>query len=249
MKKILILLTLLISNSIYADTIGFRASGGVFDYSVSGTIRSSANIADEINVQSVLGWQDDQDTLGYVYIEHPIPVIPNIRVGFTSLKLAGTGTTPAGGFDFGGTTFPGSTAITSSFDMSHTEIALYYEVLDNVVSLDLGINAKLFDGDVYLAAGGSSDVSQFDGTVPMLYLGVAVSLPLTGLSIEGDLSTIAAGDHEFTDYLVRVKYTTDFVFGVEVGYRSITLDFADTDTNEYADVKVDGPYAALSLNF
>ena len=249
MKKLLILFTLLVSGAAQADVIGFRAAGGVFDYSVSGTIRSSANLADEINVNSVLGWKDDQDTLGYVYFEHPVPIIPNVRFGVTSLKLAGTGTTPAGGFNFGGTAFPGNTAISSSFDMSHNEIALYYEILDNVVSLDLGINAKLFDGDVYLSAGGASDTSQFDGTVPMLYAAVAVSLPLTGLSIEGDLSTISTGDHEFTDYLIRLKYTTDFVLGVEVGYRSITLDFADTDTNEYADVKVDGPYAAVSLNF
>jgi len=249
MKKLLILLTLFVANIAQADVVGFRVSGGVFDYSVSGTIRSSANVADTIDVKSVLGWKDDNDTLGYAYIEHPVPIIPNVRVGVTNLTLAGTGTTPAGGFNFGGTAFPGNTAITSSTDLSHNEIALYYEILDNVVSFDLGINAKLFDGDVFLSAGGSSDSIQFDETVPMLYLAAAVDLPLTGLSIEGDLSTISYDDYDLTDYLIRVKYTTDFVLGVELGYRSITLDFADTGTNEYADIKIDGPYAAVSLNF
>lgn len=248
MKKLLLLLTLFVANVVQADVIGFRAAGGVFDYSVSGTIRSSANAADEIDVQSVLGWQDDQDTLGYAYLEHPVPIIPNVRVGFTSLELAGTGNTGSG-FTFAGTPFPGGQSITSSFDLSHTEIALYYEILDNVVSVDIGLNAKLFDGTVSLSSGALSEVITFDETVPMLYLGAAVSLPLTGLSIEGDLSTISYDDYDLTDYLIRVKYTTDFVLGVEVGYRSITLDFADTGTNEYADVKVDGPYAAVSLNF
>ena len=48
MKKLLILLTLFMVNAVQADTLGFRAAGGVFDYSVSGTIRSSANVADTI---------------------------------------------------------------------------------------------------------------------------------------------------------------------------------------------------------
>ena len=182
MKKLLILLTLFVANIVQADVVGFRAAGGVFDYSVSGTIRSSADVADTIDVKSVLGWKDDQDTLGYVYFEHPVPIIPNVRFGVTSLKLAGTGNTGSG-FTFAGTPFPGGQSITSSFDMSHTEIALYYELLDNVVSLDLGINAKLFDGNVSLTSGAASEVITFNETVPMLYLGAAVSLPLTGLTI------------------------------------------------------------------
>lgn len=249
MKKLLILITFLLANTLHADVIGIRVSGGAFDYKVSGTIRDDASAANTIDVKSVLGFQDDTDTHGYIYIEHPVPVLPNIRFGVTNLTLAGTGNTGSG-FTYNGQAFPGGQSITSSFDFSHQEVALYYEILDNVVSLDLGINAKIFDGEISLtASGGATTSDKYDGTIPMLYVGAAVSLPLTGLSLEGDLSTLSVGDFAFTDYLVRVKYTTDFVFGFEVGYRSITLDFEDTTANEYVDLSVKGPYAALSLNF
>ena len=248
MKKLLILLTLFVANAVQADIIGVRVSGGAFDYEVSGTIRDDASAANTIDVKTILGFEDKQETHGYVYIEHPVPVIPNVRLGITNITLAGTGNTGAG-FTYNGQVFAGGQPITSSFDFSHQEVALYYEILDNIVSVDVGLNVKLFDGDISLASGAVSATSKFDGTVPMLYAGVAISLPLTGLSIEGDLSTISAGDAAFTDYLVRVKYTTDFMLGVEVGLRSITLDYEDTGANEYADVTVEGPYAAVSLNF
>lgn len=54
MKKLLILLTLFVANIAQADVVGFRVSGGVFDYSVSGTICSSANVTDTIDVKSAI---------------------------------------------------------------------------------------------------------------------------------------------------------------------------------------------------
>ena len=248
MKKLLILLTLFVANAVHADVIGFRVSGGAFDYEVSGTVRDDPDPANTIDVKSVLGVEDDTDSMGYIYFEHPVPLLPNFRFGVTNLKMTGTGNTGSG-FTFNGEFFPGGLDVATNLDLSHQEIALYYEILDNVVSIDLGLNVKLFDGDINLSALGASTTETFDETVPMLYLGAAVSLPLTGLSIEGDISVISYDDYDFTDYLVRLKYTTDFLLGIEVGYRSLVLDYEDTSANEYADIEVDGPYAAVSLNF
>jgi len=245
MKKLIFLLGILASNLAMADAVGLRLSGGVFDYSVSGTLRDGP---DTIDVKSTLGFKDDSDTQAYVYIEHPVPILPNIRLGTTSLKLDGTGNTGAG-FTFNGTVFPGATPITSSFDMSHTEIALYYELIDTGFDLDLGINVKLFDGEVSLITAGQSAIDKYDGTVPMLYAAVNIPLPLTGLSIAGDISTISSGDADFTDYFVRLRYQTDFALGVELGYRSISLDYEDSAANELAKIDVDGPYLNVNLFF
>jgi len=249
MLRLFLVLFLFSSATAWADTLGLRVAGSIFDYEVSGSIRDSASATDQLDVKSVLGFQDDSDTQLYIYFEHPVPVLPNIRIGSTSLTLGGTGTTPAAGFTFDGTVFPGSTSITSEFDFSHQEIALYYEILDNIFSLDLGLNVKFFDGDISLAAVGTSVSEKFDGTIPMLYVAAGVDLPLTGLSIVGDLSFVSAGDASFTDYLIRVQYVTDFLLGVELGYRSITLDYEDTGANEFADLTVEGPYLSLMLAF
>lgn len=251
MKNLLILLAFAIANLANADIVGVRISGGVFDYEVSGTIMDGdgTDVArDTINVKSELGLKDDSDSQVYIYIEHPVPILPNIRFGSTSLKLAGTGTSKSGGFTFNGTPFPGDTEITSSFDMSHTEIALYYEIIDTGIDFDLGLNVKFFDGDVSIASSGASATEKFDGTVPMLYAALTIPLP-AGFSIAGDISTISAGDAAFTDYLIRLRYETDFVLGLELGYRSITLDFEDTGANELVDIEVSGPYVSLHLAF
>lgn len=253
MKNLLILLAFAIANLANADIVGVRISGGVFDYEVSGTIMDGdgTDVArDTINVKSELGLQDDSDSQVYIYIEHPVPILPNIRFGSTSLKLAGTGTIAAGGFWFNGTDFTAlaGQSITSSFDMSHTEIALYYEIIDTGIDFDLGLNFKFFDGDVSIASSGASATEKFDGTVPMLYAALTIPLP-AGFSIAGDISTISAGDAAFTDYLIRLRYETDFVLGLELGYRSITLDFEDTGANELVDIEVSGPYVSLHLAF
>jgi len=245
MKKLIFLFALFVANNVVADAIGMRLSGGMFDYKVSGTLRDGT---DTVDVKSVLGFQDETESQVYVYIEHPVPLLPNLRLGSTSLKLAGTGNTGAG-FTYNGQPFPASTAITSSFDMSHTEIALYYEIIDTGIDLDLGLNFKLFDGNVNLAAGGASTTDKYDGVVPMVYAALNIPFPLTGLSLAGDISTISAGDASFTDYFVRLRYQTDFALGVELGYRSITLDYEDTAVNELAKIDAKGPYLNLHLAF
>ena len=102
MRKLIFLACFLTTGPALADFVGVRVSGGMFDYEASGTLRDSANPADQIDVKSTLGIQDDTEFLGYAYIEHPVPALPNIRLGTTSLKLAGTGNT-GGGFTYNGT--------------------------------------------------------------------------------------------------------------------------------------------------
>ena len=244
MKKFILLLGLLVANSAWADIVGVRISGGMFDYAVSGTLQDGA---EEIDVKSTLGFEDDTDTQAYIYIEHPVPVLPNFRLGTTSLKLAGTGNTGAG-FTYNGETFGANQSITSDFDMSHTEVALYYEIIDTGFDLDLGLNVKMFDGSVNLETTGVSVSDKYDGAVPMLY--AAVNVPLAfGFSVAGDISTLSAGDAEFTDYFVRIRYETDFFLGAELGYRSISLDYEDTDASERVNLEADGPYLNLHLAF
>jgi outer membrane protein len=130
--------------------------------------------------------------------------------------------------------------------LSHTEIGLYYEVWDTGFDLDLGLNVKFFDGNVSITDGTDTATSTFNETIPMLYASVGIPL-IAGFTIGGDLNYVSYDGDTFQDYIVNVRWVSDFLLGIELGYRSFTIDY--TDGNKFADVKITGPYANLRLEF
>lgn len=252
MRKLLLLAIgfIFITPAAHADMLGVRLSGGMFKYSLSGSIRDSAVSSQTYDVKNDLGWKDDKGGMGYLYIEHPIPLIPNFRIGSTSLSLGGTKTLTQS-VTYNGTTFNTSDTVTSSLDLSHNEIALYYQLLDTGIGLDLGLNFKFFDGKVSIkdTASNKTATSNINATIPMLYGALTIPIPGTGFKILGDLSTVSYKDDNITDYMVRLRYDTDFALGVELGYRSIHIKYVDTGANEYANLDMKGPYLMATLSF
>lgn len=248
-KLLLFIIGLIFVNPAFADIVGVRLSGGLFDYSVKGTVRDSALTSDTVDVKNSLGLKDDKGGMGYLYIEHPLPLIPNFRIGRTSLKLGGTGTVTSQ-FTYNNVTYNVNDKVTSNLDLSHTELALYYEVIDTGIDLDLGLNFKFFDGKINISdATGKSASSTINETVPMLYGALGIPIPGTGFKLLGDISTISYKSSTFTDYMVRVRYDTDFMLGVELGYRSLHIDYQDTGANKYAKLDFTGPYLMATLTF
>ena len=235
-----------ISSLIHADLLGFRVSGGLWSYEATGNIRDSATPSDSLNLKSDLGMKDTEEFQGFVYFEHPVPIIPNVRFGITNLKLTGNGTVN-GNKNWNGEPIPNGTNILSDVDLSHYELGLYYEVIDTGFDLDLGLNVKVFDGSVSLRDGATVNASStFSQTIPMLYGSFAIPLPI-GFSIGGDMSYIDYNGDSFSDYFVSVRWDSSVLIGVEVGYRSFTIDYEDG--NEFADVEIKGPYASARLVF
>ncbi len=76
-----------------ADTLGARVGVGIWQPDVSGTFQFNG---DSIDLQNDLFLQsgENQDYV-YALFEHPIPLIPNIKISQTSLSLAGSGTVSA----------------------------------------------------------------------------------------------------------------------------------------------------------
>ena len=245
MKTILLIISLFVANQAFADAVGLRISGGMWSYDVTGDIRDSANASDNFSLKNDLGMQEDEVFNGFVYIEHPVPILPNVRLGVTDLKLTGAGNLSAGKTWNSVPITAGP--VNSSVDLSHTEIGLYYEIWDTGFDFDLGVNAKFFDGTVNISDDNSNSASSsFDETIPMLYGHIGIPL-VAGFSIAGDISYISYDGDEFQDTLIRVRWDSDFLLGVELGYRSLTIDY--TDGNEFVDVKVDGPYLNATFTF
>lgn len=250
MKKLVnlpILLSLFLIPSIASAEL-IIINGSAWDYEITGSARDNALADNEINLKTDLFLQDQTEGFFLAYIEHPVPIIPNVRLGSTSIKTTGSGTITRD-FTYNGQDFSISDDITSELVLDHTEIALYYSVLDNMVGLDLGINVKFFDGRIKINTTGSGNVNEvFDDTIPLLYAALQVELPMS-FHLSADLSYISFDGNTMTDLLLRLRYTTSFKLGIETGYRSLTFDLEDTTTNEYANVDVSGPFIGVNFAF
>ena len=134
-------------------------------------------------------------------------------------------------------------------DLSHTDVTLYYEILDNWVNLDLGLTGRVFDDgvsitDVNTGLKGDLDI---DYVIPLVYAEARFDLPLSGLSLGIQGNAISYDDDTLYDAKFNLGYTFAFGLGVEAGYRLIDFDYDDDD--ETADVNFDGVYAGLYWDF
>ena len=245
MKKIILsaIIALLPLTTMAATVLGFQVGGGSWKHAPSGSITSrvggagsSADLKDDLHLA--------EKSEGYTYaiLEHPIPVIPNFKYVNTKLTTSGSGAVSTT-FDFNGTNYSASTNVTSSLQLNQTDYIFYYELLDNVVSLDLGINAKKVDGKATVT--GAAD-STFSATVPMLYAAAEIMLP-AGFAIAGEISTISAGKNEVSDVTAKLTYTTDFNLGVEAGIRNQTIK-VDVDSVK-TNIAFKGIFAGVYFKF
>lgn len=254
MKKLLALFLIMFSSQVVADALGVRITGGIWDTDISGNIRDSTNVNDTVDVKSDLFLDGGNQTFYDVYIEHFIPLIPNIRLGRTTLDMDGSGTVSKT-FTYNGQTFTANDNLSTDLKLDHTDITLYWRLLDNVVNFDLGINAKIFDSEIIIKSNTNSALNvtgDFNETVPMLYLAAAVDLPLSGLSFGGAGSFITINSDSISDIMFYIRYETEYFVGVEGGYRSFSIDIDDTNDSTdptRAIVDIDGLYIHAFLHF
>ena len=182
--------------------------------------------------------------------EHPVPVLPNIRLRHTTLQ--GNDTQKVTAFEFGKFTF--TQDVNLDIDLTSTDAVLYYEVLDNVVSADIGIAAKLIDGDIVAKEvnGLNKKTVSIKETIPMAYVSAQAKLPLTGLSVKADVAGVSYNGSSLTDVQAEIMY--NFVdnlavdIGIKAGYRQITATLEDIEDTD-ADIEFKGPYLGLEMHF
>ena len=170
-----------------------------------------------------------------VALEHPVPIIPNAKIRYVNLDTQ-TEKSVAGQSNY-------------TVNLDHADFILYYEILDNVVDLDIGAGATTLNGDITNFAGQRTSI---DKTYPIIYGTVGGKLPFTGLSAKAELTYSNFDDAQLTDALAEIQY--NFIdnmlvdVGVKAGYRIFTVDLDDYNRN---DIKLDfkGPYIGLDAHF
>jgi len=231
-----------------ADTVlGVYAGVGQWNADYSGEAGTIPIDLEDLN------FDDESNNFYYVALEHPVPLIPNIKLQHTDISSTETATI-ATEFTLDDQTFAVNETVTSDLELSHTDAILYYELLDNWINLDLGLTVRAFEGEATVVSQTTSTMEtvDLDGVIPMFYVKAQFDLPFTGWSVGADANAIGYSGDSFTDISARIAYATDFIplldLGFELGYRYMSLDVQDEGDLE-GDFTMDGPYAALTLHF
>ncbi len=246
-KQLFCLAALSIPFTAHADTLSISAGAGIWNTSPTGSFQKKGDPT-AVNIKDDLFWSDETQGYFYATLEHPVPIIPNVRIMATNIEQSGSGNTA---FVFDGTTYTGN--VTNDFSIETVDLIAYYEILDNVVSLDIGLNVRSLKVD-YTITGTepitNTSVTTSDSiseTIPMLYALVGAS-PIPDLIISGELSYVSYDGSTISDFTAKVAYTTSFFVGLEAGYRKQQYTFSDISSTD-ADLSFDGVFAGAYLKF
>lgn len=175
--------------------------------------------------------------------EHPVPFVPNGKLRYSKIDKTTTNI-PALINDE-----PGHYDETLSIES--LDAIAYYEILDNIVSIDVGAGAKKINTQLDWTSGALSESFKYDDTLPALYAAAGGKLPLTGLSAKAEVFAGKSSDADFTDFNAEIKY--DFVetllvnVGAKIGYRNMKVNVDDNKNIEQATMK--GPYLGVEVHF
>jgi outer membrane protein len=227
-----------------ADILSFAIGGGVWNETPKGNIIKPAGaVTPTVDVENNLFWSEESQGYLFATLEHPVPILPNVRLMYTTLDHAGSGPTT---FVFDGESFSGTVA--NEFSIEQTDILAYYEILDNVVSLDLGLNVRLFDLTYMINDDrGTRTSGTVSAPVPMLY-GLIGGSPWPGLLISAEGNYISISGSTMSDFNAKIAYTTDFFVGFEAGYRAQSIELDDIDDTN-AEIDFEGPFVGAYLKF
>ncbi|QSX34307.1 TIGR04219 family outer membrane beta-barrel protein [Shewanella avicenniae] len=208
---------------------------------------STGALAELHHAKQNIDYKDTAQYSVWLNLEHPIPLLPNLRIRENHLETDGR--LADAEFVFQGVDYTGS--VKGTADLSNTDFVLYYEVFDNdILSVDLGGAYKKFSGEYRMSQDNFAGSIELDGGVYMGYASAEVSLITTGLFAYGEL--LAGIDYNsIRDYQVGLGWQFDGVAldtRVRLGYRQ--FNFEDPSfSGVTADMRFSGVTAGVEIVF
>ncbi|MDN5850195.1 MAG: TIGR04219 family outer membrane beta-barrel protein [Nitrococcus sp.] len=230
-----------------ADNVGIAAGAALWNYEPDGHARQDGN--ESFNLQNDLGLGTEWGGYAWIAVEHPVPVLPNIRLEYTRADTEGSGTVSQS-FTIDGVSYAQGTDVSTKAELDQLDLVLYYKLLDNVVSLDVGLDIKYLDGRVRVRQDdtGESEAVSFRVPLPLLYGAARVDLPFAGMWVGGQVSGLAYDDDRLLDVRATLGYDFPFALGVQAGYRHQAIKLHDVNDLS-ADITVGGPFVGVHANF
>jgi len=223
-----------------AEFIGLDISASPW---ASQTLNSLDNTdPDSIDLIDDLDANHPEQSSMTIILEHPISVLPNIRYQGSRLDSDTS---------INGEAFTSGNQDSSTFDLSHDDIVLYYQLLDNRVSLDLGVDVKRLDGEVSFD-GTTSNTVVVDETIPLLYLSARFDLPLEGLYVGADINAnvidLGLSESSAQDSTIMLGYDSGTGLGLAGGFKYFSLELDNVDAPD-TDLEYDGVFLNGYVNF
>lgn len=241
MRKVIMVaggVLLISTTSTMADVLGLGATVGYWDSELSG---QAGKNSEALDVENDLNLSNDSNANLEAYFEHPVPILPNVRLNYTRIEQSGSGELSTQ-YDV----IPAGVPVNSDLELTQFDATLYYEVLDNWVNLDLGLTARNLDGELTIRQGVDISRTEISGTIPMGYLAARFDLPFSGVSVGAQGNLISYDGDSISDFNAYGQYDLS-VLRLRGGYREIRIDFEDS--NDRLDVKLGGPFISAGLTF
>ncbi|GGE61277.1 membrane protein [Streptosporangium jomthongense] len=222
----------------HSDVVGLGASVSYWDSDLSGRIASDGS---SVDVNDELRLKDDGNANASIYVEHPVPVLPNVRLAYTLVQQSGNGTLTSSYQGFGA-----GTAVRSDLDLEQLDLTLYYEILDNWVNLDLGLTVRDFSGELLVQNTSQSSLTKADAVLPLGYVAARFDLPLTGVAVGAEGNFMSFDGDSIRDFNVYGQYSISLL-QLRAGYRQIAVDYEDG--SDVFDIELDGPFISAGVTF
>ncbi|NRA69873.1 MAG: TIGR04219 family outer membrane beta-barrel protein [Gammaproteobacteria bacterium] len=236
---------------VYADAIGVYVGAQAWQSEAKGGFAESNDLVN-------FSFDEQTKASAYIKIEHPVPLIPNLRLRMGTLEGPGR-VSLTSDFTFGDKNYLAGKELETSLDFTNTDITLYWEILDNdLVGLDFGLTAKYLSGEFSVT--GDVDAQGVKGTsyedaslwIPMAYVAAKIAIPMTGVFVYGDVNLVSYSDNSIHDYEVGVGYNFVDNFAVDIavtaGYREVSIEIEDVD-DIYANLQFEGYFAGIEVHF
>lgn len=229
----------LLSFSAHADIIGGNVDAAYWGADATGDYSVGGQTGD---FEKDFGLEGDSSMFISAAVEHPVPLLPNVKVGYSKVSQSGDGTLSS---DFNGQS--SGAEVASEWDTALLDGTLYYEILDNWVNVDVGLTVRNIDSELKLSSSSGASVQEVDATLPLVYGRVQGDLPFSGWSLGAELNALSYDGDRIVDGNGYVQYETLEVVHARLGYR--TLEISVSDNGQSIDGDVSGVYFGLGLDF
>ena len=232
-------LTLSMAGTVRAEFIGLNINESHWASPTSNTFGETSD--DAVDLTDDLELTDPTETSRIIIFEHSVSALPNIRYQGSQLDSnSNINLQTLGSNDQG----------TSTFDISNDNLVLYYQLLDDGVDLDLGLDVKRIDGEVSYS--GSDSTVEIDETIPLLYLSARFDLPVNGLyvgaNLNADVIDLGVSESSAHDSTIMLGYDSGNGLGLAGGYKHFSLDLNNSDAPD-TDLEYDAIFLNGYINF
>jgi len=224
-------------------TVGAKAN--MWNAEPSGQLDDGVSVDSENNG---LGLESESGTSMTVFFEHPVPVVPNLRIRQTNLEMDGSAFLTA---EFNGV--PYGENVDSTLDLGHTDATLYWGLPLPVpyVDVNLGLTARMFDGmaEVEGQTTNRREEVELDFTLPMGFVEAQVGTPF-GVYAQAEINAISYDGNSLTDTVLTLGYDLPVPvvdLGLEVGHRSLAMKTDKDTTDIETDFDVSGIFYGASF--